>query len=101
MPIIFLILIIILGTTVSIILASQNQNGGGFIYSKQSQEKQANKQKILEYLETHNRITNNDVEKLCEVSNATAERYLDELEKKGFLKQHGEIGQGVYYTKNE
>ena len=30
--------------------------------------------------------------------NATAERYLDELEKEGKLTQHGTIGQNVSYT---
>jgi len=30
--------------------------------------------------------------------NATAEQYLDELEKEGKLTQHGVIGQGVFYT---
>ena len=41
---------------------------------------------------------NNDVEKLAGVSNATAERYLDELEKEWKLTQHGTIGQNVFYT---
>ncbi|MDO8566747.1 MAG: hypothetical protein Q7R58_01180 [bacterium] len=38
------------------------------------------------------------MENLAGVSNATAERYLDELEKEGVITQHGSIGQGVYYT---
>jgi len=33
------------------------------------------------------------------VSNTTAERYLDQLEKAGKLKQIGKTGQGVTYNK--
>ena len=44
-------------------------------------------------------ITNNDVEKLLGVSDSTAERYLDQLEKQGKLKQMADTGRGVYYTK--
>jgi len=45
-------------------------------------------------------ITNKDVEKLLGVSDATATRYLDELEKKGLLRQVGDTGRGVFYEKN-
>ena len=66
--------------------------------SKQSKQKQENKQKILEFLQNNERITNDDVEKMCGVSHNTAERYLDGLEKEGKLIQNGEIGQSVFYT---
>mgnify|MGYP001583178688 FL=1 len=69
----------------------------GFIV-KQMEQKTENKQKILAFVQEHGKIQNNDVEKLTGVSNATAERYLDELEKEGKLTQHGTIGQGVFYT---
>jgi len=45
------------------------------------------------------RITNNEVEHMLGVSNTTAERYLDQLEKAGKLKQIGKTGQGVTYNK--
>jgi Fic family protein len=32
------------------------------------------------------------------MSNATAERYLNDLEKEGKITQHGKIGQSVFYT---
>ncbi|MBU1557854.1 DUF977 family protein [Patescibacteria group bacterium] len=54
--------------------------------------------KILKFFGSNTKITNNDVEKLCSVSNATAERYLDQLEKDGKLTQHGKIGTDVFYT---
>ena len=41
----------------------------------------------------------NDVENLLGVSDATAERYLNELEAEGKVKQTGETGRGVFYTK--
>lgn len=69
----------------------------GFI-AKQVEQKAENKQKILSFVREHGKIQNNDVEKLAGVSNATDERYLDELEKEEELTQHGVIGQGVFYT---
>ena len=64
----------------------------------QSKKKQENKGKILQLFLTKEKVANNDIEKLVGVSDATAERYLDELEKEGKLTQHGEIGKGVFYT---
>lgn len=45
------------------------------------------------------KITNNQVEKLLGVSDATAERYLEQLEKEGLIKQVGKEGKFVYYEK--
>ena len=56
-------------------------------------EKQKNKKKIVEHMQANLKITNNDVEKLTGVSDATAERYLNELEQEGVLRQ---IGKGRY-----
>ncbi|KKT15256.1 MAG: hypothetical protein UW83_C0009G0007 [Parcubacteria group bacterium GW2011_GWD1_44_9] len=44
-------------------------------------------------------ITNDEVEKLLHVSDATATRYLEQLEKEGKIKQEGRTGQSVSYTK--
>ena len=67
------------------------------LISKQSKQKQHNKDKILEFLENSEKITNNDVEKLLGVSDSTAERYLNELEKEQKIKQIGTVGHAVYY----
>ena len=64
----------------------------------QMKRKRENKVKILEFLQSNEKVANNDVEKICKVSHATAERYLNQLEKDGKLTQHGKIGQNVYYT---
>lgn len=91
-----LIIVAIIGIALGMYLARRNTNAE-FI-AKQMEQKTENKQKILAFVQEHGKIQNNDVEKLAGVSNATAERYLDELEKEGKLTQHGEIGQAVFYT---
>ena len=55
--------------------------------------------KIMEALNMKGKITNNEVEKLLHVSDATATRYLSALEKEGKIKQVGKTGMGVVYTK--
>jgi len=91
-----LIIVAIAGIALGMYIARGNANAG-FI-AEQAAKKAENKQKILAFVQEHGKIQNNDVEKLVAVSNATAERYLDELEKEGKLTQHGTIGHGVFYT---
>lgn len=55
--------------------------------------------KIMEQFAKQTEITNDEVEKLLHVSDATATRYLSELEKRGKLKQVGTTGRGVSYVK--
>lgn len=50
-------------------------------------------------VEEKQRITNDDVQQLLEVSDATAERYLEQLEEADVIKQMGRTGKYVYYTK--
>lgn len=45
------------------------------------------------------KITNDEVEKFLHVSDATATRYLSQLEKEGKIKQSGKIGKGVSYSR--
>ena len=90
-----LILVTLSGIALGMYLARRNKSG---LISEQGARKAENKQKILAFVQEHGKIQNNDVEKLAGVSNATAERYLDELEKEGKLTQHGSIGQNVFYT---
>ncbi len=91
-----LFVVALAGIALGMYIARRNANAG-FI-AKQIEQKTENKQKILVFMQEHGKIQNNDVEKLVGVSNATAERYLDELEKEGKLTQHGVVGQGVFYT---
>ncbi len=61
--------------------------------------KQKKLDKILTFLNTKPKITNNEVEKLLHVSDATATRYLSELEKEGKIQQVGKTGKAVEYTR--
>lgn len=55
--------------------------------------------KIMARLSEKVRITNDEVEKLLRVSDATATRYLQALEKENKIKQTGSTGTGVFYEK--
>lgn len=55
--------------------------------------------KILEALNAKGIITNDGVEKLLHVSDATATRYLATLEKEGRIVQVGRTGKAVAYAK--
>ena len=68
------------------------------LISEQGKRKAENKKKVLQLFKQKGKVVNDDVEKLLGVSNATAERYLDELEKEGKLIQHGNTGKSVFYT---
>jgi hypothetical protein len=61
--------------------------------------KQKKLNKVMGLFATKNKITNDEVEKLLHVSDATATRYLSELEKQGKVKQTGKTGHAVSYTK--
>jgi len=90
-----LILVALAGIALGMYFARREK---GDLISEQTKQKAENKQKILAFVQEHGKIQNNDVEKLAGVSNATAERYLDELEQEGKLTQHGVIGPNVFYT---
>ncbi len=55
--------------------------------------------KIIAKLSEKGKITNDEVEKLLHVSDATATRYLQALEKENKIKQTGSTGVGVFYEK--
>ena len=54
---------------------------------------------ILTLFTKQTKITNDEVEKLLHVSDATATRYLSILEKEGKIKQSGITGRSVSYSK--
>ena len=55
--------------------------------------------RILALFTKKTHITNDEVEKLLHVSDATATRYLSQLEKQGKIKQGAKTGKDVTYTK--
>jgi predicted HTH transcriptional regulator len=65
--------------------------------SAQSKKKAENKKKILDFLRKNEKVVNNDIEKLLDVSDSTTTRYLDELEKENKIVQIGTTGNAVYY----
>ena len=56
-------------------------------------------EKIMNMVDKKIKITNDDVEKTLRVSDATARRYLDILEKEGKLQQVGKAGKYTHYIK--
>jgi len=55
--------------------------------------------RILTLFLKKSHITNDDVEKLLHISDATAGRYLSILEKEGKIKRNGKTGQNVTYSR--
>ncbi len=55
--------------------------------------------KVMGLFAKQTEITNDEVEKLLHISDATATRYLAELEKRGKIRQVGTTGRGVKYVK--
>ncbi len=68
------------------------------LIGKEAVEKEERKNKILKFLEGKEKISNKDVEKLLGVSDSTATRYLNELEKEGTINQVYTDGPYVYYS---
>jgi len=67
-------------------------------HQKEVQEiKENRKSQILELFKTKGELTNNDVEKFLGVSDATATRYLDELEKEGIIEALGDTKRATKY----
>lgn len=66
---------------------------------KQKEIKNQNKAKVMELFEANEKLTNKKVANHLGVSNATAFRYLEELEQEGRVKQNHSFGQFVNYTK--
>jgi predicted HTH transcriptional regulator len=62
-------------------------------------ERQAALERIMALYDQRHELTNDDVQEALAISDATATRYLDELEREGRIKQVGETGRGVMYWK--
>ena len=72
---------------------------GGLIAEKEEM-KAENIAKLKEFVaSSEGKITNDQVQSLLKVSDATAERYLDQVEKEGLIKQVGKEGRYTYYNK--
>ena len=67
--------------------------------AKVQEKKQKKLDKIMEILNTKDKVSNADVEKLLRVSDATATRYLSALQKQGKIRKVGKTGRSVFYAK--
>jgi len=96
---IVLVIGIIIGGVVGFFIGKRNKSET-FINDAEKL-KSENITKLKEYLnsQTDNEINNEDIRKLLNVSDTTACRYLDDLEKEGLIKQIGSDGPKVYYKK--
>jgi len=93
----YLILIIVAVAGISLGVYFARQGGSGLL-AKQAKKKVENEEKILEFLQNNERVANNDIEKMLGVSDATATRYMNELEKEQKVRQVGKTGNAVYYV---
>ncbi len=81
-------------------VGSFEEKGLGKVNWERSKAKERGKETVLEYLNKNGRITNDEAEELLGISDASATRYLDELEKEGKIAQRGDAGRGVFYELN-
>ena len=97
----YLLLIIIflcgLGFVFVYLYFQKKQNPLDQAQAARQAKKEKAKQQILQLFQNKEQVTNNDVEKLVGVSDATATNYLQELEKQGKIEQKGKTGRGVFY----
>ncbi|MDE2188234.1 MAG: hypothetical protein KGJ35_00690 [Patescibacteria group bacterium] len=68
--------------------------------NKQTENKEKEKKALLDFMESGNQpLTNEHIRMMLGISEATATRYFDELEKEGKIKQVGKEGAHVFYEK--
>ncbi|MCH7730022.1 DeoR family transcriptional regulator [Patescibacteria group bacterium] len=94
--IIFIVGVLVGGFLVWVI--KRRKSGFAAFNLKRQQAKKEGKKKILKLLKDKTSISNNDVERLLSVSDATATNYLQELENEGKIVQIGKTGRSVSYS---
>lgn len=108
------IIVLVVGIALGFYFSKKGKNGGlsnkpfGYAQGKQSEAKRENISKIMELFGTSSnssgqarqakKVTNDDVQALLGISDATATRYLEELEQEDKIQQVGKTGHSVYYT---
>lgn len=68
-------------------------------FNEADKAKDENLRKVLSMLNSHETITNDQIKTELNISDSTAERYCDELEKSGKIAQVGKTGRSVTYKK--
>jgi len=92
-------MIAFIGVALGYILANSDtrERMSVFINTERHRQKESRKLMLLAKLTREGRITNDDVQKLFDVSHSTATRYFDELQEEGKIVERGD-GAGTYYT---
>jgi len=93
----FILGIVVGGVFVWFVIKIPERKKKESLIERQAREKVANKEAILGLLETQGKLTNNHVEMMLGISDATVTRYLEELEQEGKVRQVGDTGADVYY----
>ena len=95
-----LIILIILILLALAIWSYRSHTNVNFPDAERKRFKAEHKKEIMKLFSAHGaRITNDQVQKLVNVSDSTATRYLDELEEENLIRQVGPEGKYVYYEK--
>lgn len=77
--------------------AKSSGNAQGALNEERAAAKQAAIEQVFREIQQKGSITNDGIQVLLGVSDATAERYLQALETAGRITQEGETGKGVAY----
>lgn len=99
----YLAVIILLAVAVILSIVIRMAEKGGLIdtdnrpNADKIREKEDHLARSLGLARERGEVTNDDIERLLHVSDATAERYLNLLESQGHLVQIGKTGKGVRY----
>ena len=94
------ILIIIGIAIVALLLSRKTREQAVGICSSaldQTVRKSANKEKALAFIKERGEVSNAELREALGVSERTAVRYMDELEREGKVEQVGNTGRGVLY----
>lgn len=71
----------------------------GYWWARRNGRIDPTRDKVLSLFRDKSQISNDDVQVALGVSDATATRYLDELERMGVVEQVGSTGAGVVYRR--
>lgn len=88
---------LVIGIVIGYIIGKRRPKNA--LVAEQAQEKKAHLEKVMGYFDEHKMATNDDIQALLGVSDATAERYLQEMEVWGKIRQVGRTGKQVTYEK--
>ncbi|MDO8594315.1 MAG: winged helix-turn-helix domain-containing protein [bacterium] len=95
-----LIIVAVAGVALGMYMARRGKTADTSAYAlndERAAAKQAAVEKVFAEIQQKGSITNDEVQAFLGVSDATAERYLQELETAGRINQVGDMGKNVSY----